>query len=80
MDGSRPSNGVPVTGSDLDAAVRAVLSGEPRPRRPEAERGLQHQVEAGAWSPADQADQAAGATPPPARGGSKLTTSVGVVR
>jgi peroxiredoxin len=29
MDASRPSNGVPVTGSDLDAAVRAVLSGEP---------------------------------------------------
>jgi peroxiredoxin len=29
MDGSRPSNGVPVTGTDLDAAVRAVLAGEP---------------------------------------------------
>ena len=35
MDASRPSNGVPVTGSDLDAAVRAVLSGEPVGRRPE---------------------------------------------
>jgi peroxiredoxin len=31
MDGSRPSNGVPVTGADLDAAVRAVLAGEPAP-------------------------------------------------
>jgi hypothetical protein len=31
MDGSRPSNGVPVTGADLDAAVRAVLAGEPVP-------------------------------------------------
>jgi hypothetical protein len=31
MDGSRPSNGVPVTGGDLDAAVRAVLAGEPVP-------------------------------------------------
>jgi hypothetical protein len=29
MDASRPSNGVPVTGSDLDAAVGAVLSGGP---------------------------------------------------
>jgi thiol-disulfide isomerase/thioredoxin len=29
MDGSRPSNGVPVTGADLDAAVRAVLAGDP---------------------------------------------------
>ncbi len=27
MDDSRPSNGVPVTGADLDAAVRAVLAG-----------------------------------------------------
>jgi len=31
MDGSRPSNGVPVTGTDLDAAVRAVLANEPVP-------------------------------------------------
>ena len=29
MDGSRPSNGVPVTGADLGAAVGAVLAGEP---------------------------------------------------
>jgi peroxiredoxin len=28
MDDSRPSNGVPVTGADLDAAVHAVLAGE----------------------------------------------------
>jgi hypothetical protein len=31
MDGSRPSNGVAVTGADLDAAVRAVLAAEPAP-------------------------------------------------
>ena len=29
LDGSRPGNGVPVTGSDLRAAVDAVLAGEP---------------------------------------------------
>ena len=29
LDGSRPSNGVPVTGSDLRAAIDAVLSGQP---------------------------------------------------
>ena len=31
MDGSRPSNGVPVTGAELDAAAQAVLAGEPAP-------------------------------------------------
>jgi peroxiredoxin len=31
MDDSRPSNGVPVTGADLDAAVRAVLAGTAPP-------------------------------------------------
>jgi peroxiredoxin len=31
MDASRPGNGVPVTGADLDAAVQAVLAGEPAP-------------------------------------------------
>ncbi|MGH9112000.1 MAG: thioredoxin family protein [Acidimicrobiales bacterium] len=34
MDDSRPSNGVPVTGADLDDAVRAVLAGE----RPSADQ------------------------------------------
>lgn len=29
LDGSRPSNGVPVTGSDLRAAIDAVLSDQP---------------------------------------------------
>ena len=31
FDGSRPGNGVPVTGSDLRAAVDALLSGRPIP-------------------------------------------------
>ena len=31
MDGSRPSNGEPVTGADLRAALDAVLSGQPVP-------------------------------------------------
>jgi peroxiredoxin len=31
FDGSRPGNGVPVTGSDLRAAVDAVLAGRPVP-------------------------------------------------
>ncbi|HSJ09091.1 MAG TPA: hypothetical protein VK928_04235, partial [Longimicrobiales bacterium] len=29
LDDSRPGNGVPVTGSDLRAALDAVLAGEP---------------------------------------------------
>lgn len=29
FDAARPSNGVPVTGEELDAAVRAVVAGEP---------------------------------------------------
>jgi peroxiredoxin len=29
LDGSRPNNGVPVTGSDLRAAIDAALSGQP---------------------------------------------------
>lgn len=33
MDGSRPGNGVPVTGADLRAAIDAVLAGEPAPER-----------------------------------------------
>jgi thiol-disulfide isomerase/thioredoxin len=31
MDGSRPGNGVPVTGEDLRAALDAVLEGRPAP-------------------------------------------------
>jgi peroxiredoxin len=31
LDDSRPRNGLPVTGEDLRAAIRAVLSGEPVP-------------------------------------------------
>jgi peroxiredoxin len=31
MDGSRPGNGVPVTGKDLRAALDAVLAGKPAP-------------------------------------------------
>ena len=45
IDDSRPSSGRPVTGSDLRAALEAVLAGASRPGRPEAEPGLQHQVE-----------------------------------
>jgi peroxiredoxin len=33
FDGSRPGNGVPVTGKDLRAAVEAVLAGKPVPER-----------------------------------------------
>ena len=29
LDGSRPSNGVPVTGADLGAAIDQLLAGEP---------------------------------------------------
>lgn len=38
LDGSRPGNGVPVTGKDLTRAVDAVLAGEPvpEPQRPSA--------------------------------------------
>ncbi|HXF96586.1 MAG TPA: hypothetical protein VNI61_10865 [Gemmatimonadales bacterium] len=31
LDGSRPGNGVPVTGKDLRAALDAVLAGRPVP-------------------------------------------------
>jgi peroxiredoxin len=31
LDASRPGNGVPVTGSDLEAAIDAVLGGRPAP-------------------------------------------------
>jgi peroxiredoxin len=33
MDGSRPGNGVPVTGADLRRALDAVLEGRPAPER-----------------------------------------------
>jgi peroxiredoxin len=32
FDGSRPSNGIPVSGNDLRAAVLAVLAGKPAPK------------------------------------------------
>ena len=47
MDGSRPGNGVPVTGADLRKALDAVLEGRPGAGGPAAEPRLQHQVEAG---------------------------------
>ena len=31
LDDSRPGNGIPVTGADLEGAIRALLSGEPIP-------------------------------------------------
>ncbi len=31
LDGSRPGNGIPVTGADLRAAIDAVLAGKPAP-------------------------------------------------
>jgi peroxiredoxin len=34
FDGSRPGNGVPVTGQDLRAAMDAVISGKPVPAEP----------------------------------------------
>lgn len=33
LDGSRPGNGIPVTGVDLRAAIDAVLAGKPAPER-----------------------------------------------
>ena len=39
MDGSRPGNGVPLTGSDLRAALDAVLGGTPVPADQKPSRG-----------------------------------------
>ena len=45
FDDSRPKNGLPVTGSDLRAALDAVLAGASGSGRSETERRLQYQVE-----------------------------------
>ena len=44
FDDSRPSNGKPVTGRDLRAAVDAVSLGRQSDERPETEHRVQHQV------------------------------------
>ena len=54
FDGSRPGNGVPVTGEDLRAAIDAVLAGEAG-RGAAAFDRLQYQVE-GVASSADLRD------------------------
>ncbi len=51
LDGSRPSNDVPVTGTDLDAAIDAVLAGEPvpEPQRPSMGCNIK-------WKPGNEPD------------------------
>ena len=46
LDASRPGNGLPVTGSDLRAAVVGSTGRRAGRRRPAPESRLQHQVEA----------------------------------
>jgi peroxiredoxin len=46
FDGSRPKNGVPVTGADLRAAVEAVLAGKPAPAMQKPSMGCNIK-----WSP-----------------------------
>jgi len=51
MDGSRPGNGVPVTGADLRRALDAVLAGEPVPgdQRPSVGCNIK-------WKPGNEPD------------------------
>ena len=48
FDASRPSNGIPVTGSDLRAAVEALLSARPPPREQTPSVGCSIKWKAGA--------------------------------
>ena len=47
LDDSRPGNGIPVTGSDLRAALDALVTGKTLSAQTEAKHGLQHQMEGG---------------------------------
>lgn len=51
LDDSRPSNGVPVTGKDLTAAVEAVLSGKPVPAEQKPSLGCNIK-----WKPGHEPD------------------------
>ena len=47
FDDSRPSNGIPVTGKDLRAALDAVLAGKPVPPNQKASMGCNIKWKAG---------------------------------
>jgi thiol-disulfide isomerase/thioredoxin len=51
MDGSRPGNGIPVTGEDLRAALDAVLEGHPVPARQKPSLGCSIK-----WKPGNEPD------------------------
>ncbi len=51
LDNSRPSNGKPVTGADLRAAVEAVLAGRPAPREQMPSAGCNIK-----WKPGNEPD------------------------
>lgn len=51
LDDSRPSNGLPVTGKDLTAAVEAVLSGRPVPAEQKPSLGCNIK-----WKPGQEPD------------------------
>ncbi len=51
LDGSRPGNGVPVTGEDLSGAVRRVLAGEPPPTEQQPSLGCNIK-----WKPGNEPD------------------------
>lgn len=53
FDGSRPGNGVPVTGADLRAALDAVLAGRPVP--PDQQPSLGCNIK---WKPGNEPDYA----------------------
>ncbi len=55
MDDSRPSNGRPVTGEDLTAAVEAVLAGRPVPQEQKPSLGCNIK-----WKPGQEPDYFAG--------------------
>jgi thiol-disulfide isomerase/thioredoxin len=52
MDGSRPGNGVPVTGEDLTRAIDAVLSGAPPPENQRPSMGCNIK-----WRPGNAPDR-----------------------
>ena len=51
MDGSRPSNGIPVTGADLRAAMDAVLQARPVPEKQKPSMGCNIK-----WKPGNEPD------------------------
>ena len=53
MDGSRPGNGIPVTGSDLVGAVDALLGGDPPPSEQKPSLGCNIK-----WRPGGEPDRA----------------------